>query len=375
MAAGSIYSASDKALFDAINQSSVTAADLRELFLRHGMVISTGTPRRQLAMHFARLSHDFDDFSTLARIFEAPKRRERMAPTRITGDVGLQDIEAAAHAVVASLIDKNDTASVSLNPDGSVQIHVRYKQLHFNKSEFRQVESKEAVITIEQEGDTLVLRGPQNEKVDEVSTELVTYLETVLKVDVETERIDLKAFPSSKERILFFRSLIDSVPKHERTDVTDVYLFNPEHKRSTAASSDDDSSEIADEEDTDLGIHIKSASLKGGNVLESPELRGFFTRGFYLSKIVWQCRETGLFDSDILEFEAQFGEPELCSNFSYLVRGYYEYQESGGHSKTRKQFGAAGDRDIGKLIESAARTAVRQLFENGRGKNDATEMA
>lgn len=369
MTSGSIYSASDKALFDAINQSSVTASDLRELFLRHGMVIAASTPRRQLAMHFARLSHDYDDFDTLARIFESPKRRERMAPTRISGEVSLQDIEAAAHAVVSALIDNNDAASVILNQDGSVQIHVRYKQLHFNKSEFRQVETKEAVITIEQEGDILVLRGPQNEKVDEVSIGLVDYLEKVLKVDVETERIDLKAFPSSKDRIQFFRSLIDSIPKYQRSDVTDVYLFNPDQKRSSASISiDEESSDIIGDDDTDLGIHIKSASMKGGNVLESPELRGFFTRGFYLSKIVWQCRETGIFDSDILEFEAQFGEPEFCCEFSYLVRGYYEYQESGGHSKTRKQFGIEGDRDVGKLIESAARAAVRQLFENVRGK-------
>ncbi len=119
MSSGSIYSASDKALFDAINQSSVTASDLRELFLRHGIVIATGTPRRQLALHFARLSHDYDDFETLARIFESPKRRERMAPTRISGNVGLEDIEAAAHAVVSSLIENNDAATVTVHQNGS----------------------------------------------------------------------------------------------------------------------------------------------------------------------------------------------------------------------------------------------------------------
>ncbi len=218
-----------------------------------------------------------------------------------------------------------------------------------------------------------MLRGPQNEKVDEVAVGLVTYLENVLHVDIETERVDLRAFPASKDRIQFFRSLIDNVPGYKKTDVTDVFLFNPDQKRSSVVVADEEeNSEIAGDEDTDLGIHIKSASLKGGNVLESPELRGFFTRGFYLSKIVWQCRQTSLFDADVLEFEAQFGEPEFCSNFSYLVRGYYEYQESGVHSKSRKQFGAVGDRDVGKLIESAARTALRELVDSGRGKKDAT---
>jgi hypothetical protein len=362
MITGSIYSASDKALFDAINQSSVTAADLRELFLRHGIIISNGTPRRQLAMHFARLMHDFDDFETLARIFESPKRRERMSATRILGAATIHDVEAAAHAIVGALVEQNDAATTTVQPDGSIQIHIKYKQLHFNKSEFRQVETKAAVITIEQEGGSLVMRGPQNDKVDEVCEELINHLEIELKLDVETDRIDLRGISDSKARVEFFRLLIDGVKGYQRTDVTDVYLFNPEKKRSSAvALADEDNLEISADDDVDLGIHIKSANLKGGRVLDSPELRSFFNKGFYISKIIWQCKEIGTFDSDIVEFEAQFSEPESCTSFSYLVRGYYEYQEAGDHSKGRKQFGKDVDREIGKLIEESARAAIQSL--------------
>jgi len=118
MAIGSIYSAGDKALFDAINQSSVTAADLRALFLRHGVIISKKTKRRELALHFARLMHDYSDFETLAKIFEPPHRRERLSSARFSNDVAMSDIESAAHQVVETLVSEGDSANVTVKSDG-----------------------------------------------------------------------------------------------------------------------------------------------------------------------------------------------------------------------------------------------------------------
>jgi len=363
MSSGSIYSASDKALFDAINQASVTASDLRELFLRHGIVISKSTSRRQLAFHFARLMHDFYDFETLAKIFETPQRRERLSSMRFAGGLAMSDVEGAAHSVVAGLLDQNDSASVVVQPDGTVKINVRYKRLHFNKSEFKQIETKEAVITVEKEGDTFVVRGPQNDKVDEICSELIGYLEEQSGKDIDLDRIELSSYSTSANRVAFFRYLIDHVPGYKRSDVTDVYLFNPNKSRSAIdVISDDVGDGLVREEDLDLGIHISSASLKGGQVLESSELRAFFSRGFYISKIVWRAVEEG-FDSDITEFEAQFTEPETCTHFSYLVRGYYEYLGNSEYSKHRKQLGSATDREIGKLIEASARSAIKSLSE------------
>lgn len=363
MTIGSIYSATDKALFDAINQKSVTAQDLRELFLKHGIIISKSTPRQILAMHFARLMHDYQDFESLACLFDTVQRRERLASLRLASSASTDDIEAAAHEVVAKLKEASDLASVTVQPDGSLQLLVRYRKLHFNKSEFRQVEVKEAIVTLEREGDVIVVRGPQNEKVDEICNELIASIETKAAGKVDIERIDLKSFPDSATRTQFFRQLIEHVPGHKRHDVTDVFLFNPT-KEIQSVNDDDDDDETDSEPETALGIHISRANLKGGQVLESTEINDLLSKGFYISKIVWKAREAS-FDADIVEFEAQFSEPETCTKFSYLVKGYYEYQEKGKFSENRKQFGSNQDREIGKLIESSARTVIKKIGASG----------
>ena len=376
MSSGSIYSASDKALFDAINQSAVTAADLRALFLKHGMIISNATPRRQLALHFARLVHDFHDFEALARLFDSPQRRERLSSVRVTTGVSGDAMEAVVQQLITKLAVDSDLATVNRTSSGALELHVRYKKFHFNKSEFRQIENKDALISIEPEGGTYVIRGPHNEKVDQIRSELLMLVEEATGAEIQTEEISLESFRDSSTRTRFFQMLIDHIQGHPQYDVTDVYFFNPnEDARSTeqllrgiseASSPEDDEPE--------LGIHIDSATLKGGRVLESPEMRDLLAKGFYISKIVWKARASG-FDDDILEFEAQFAEPESCTEFSYMVRGYYEYLEKGEFSKHRKQFGTSDERQMGKLIEDAARTVLHKFKKQLEHENAQDKVA
>lgn len=74
---GTIFSASDKSLNDALNQKTVTNSDLRELFLTRGVLISKESSRKSLALHFSRLTHDFIDYERLAKIFGSPVHREK----------------------------------------------------------------------------------------------------------------------------------------------------------------------------------------------------------------------------------------------------------------------------------------------------------
>lgn len=361
MKIGSIYSASDKALFDALNQSTVSIADLRQLFLNHGIVISRATSRKALAAHFSRLAHDYDDFQALAKLFDTGQRRERSTSLRVESKAQLSDFEAAAHEIVEKLKADSDSASVSIGMDGTVQINVRYKTFHFNKSEFRQVETKDAVISLEQEGGTIVIRGPQNEKVDGICRDLMSVVEKTVDGKLDIDEISLEYFPEPTDRTLFFVKLIENVPGYKKHDVTDVYVFKPKTKESSTAISDEEADSV-DQEDEEpvLGIHITRASLKGEGVLESDEMQSLISKGFYISKIVWQAKEA-LFDSDIFEFEAQFTEPESCTRFSYLIRGHYKYQGDKQYSKSKTQLDPADDKALSKNIDSSARKCIQIL--------------
>jgi len=357
MKVGSIYSASDKALFDALNQSTVTAADVRQLFLTHGVIISKSTSRKELAAHFSRLAHDYDDFQALAKLFDTGHRRERLASIRVTSTAVMENYEAAAHEIVKQLTGNTDAANVSKNDDGSIKIMVRYKAFHFNKSEFRQVETRDATITIEQEGGVTVIRGPQNEKVDEICRSILANIRENIDDKLDVSEINLENY-SPQQRTDFFINLINLVNRYKKYDVTDVFVFKPK------AQLDEDDSDDGDEGDVNLGVRITRAMLKGEGVLASQEMKNFISRGFYISKIIWQAKRHNEFDSDIYEFEAQFSEPETCTRFSYLARGHYKYQEDMTHSKTRTQLTANEDVELSKAIEAAARASLDKLQDN-----------
>jgi hypothetical protein len=363
MKIGSIYSASDKALFDALSQGTVTTSDIRQLFLTHGIIISRSTSRRELAAHFSRLVHDYDDFQALAKIFDTGHRRERLASFRVNSTAQMADYESAAHEIVKQLTSNTDAANVRTNTDGSLRIAVRYKTFHFNKSEFRQIETRDAIITIEQEGGTAVIRGPQNEKFDEICLLLLATIKEKVDDKLDITEISLEHIIDPLLRTQFFLEMIDLLHGYKKYDVTDVYFYNPKAKKEM--EQDEEENDAENEDNIDLGIRITSGMLKGEGVLASQEMSNFISRGFYISKIIWQAKNAGYFDSDIYEFEAQFSEPETCTRFSYLVRGHYKYQEDQKHSHTRTQLTPGEDVELSKAIEAAARASLLKLAAKG----------
>lgn len=358
MKMGSIYSASDKALFDAINNASVTTSDLRLLFLKHGIVISSKTPRKTLAEHYSRLIHDFNDFQSLAKLFDSGKRRERSSSFMINNGPPISEYENAAHEVVEELKKNTDSAMLIKQMDGSIKIQIRYKVYNFNKSEFKQVEVKTATITIEENSAGVLVRGPQNDKVDEVCRQLISAVSDKIDFVLKIDEISLENNTNANQRTKFFVNLIDNLPGYPKHTVTDVYVYKP---KLDAASNKDDIEDEPLDEDPDLGIHITKASLKGQGVLESKEFSSLIENPeFYISKIVWQSKPNGV-DSDIYEFEAQFSEPETCTKFSYLVRGVYKYLNLEEHSKSRQHLDADDELELNKVIEASARKSINKL--------------
>lgn len=368
MRIGNIYSPSDKALFDAINSSSVTNADLRELFLMHGIIISHTTPRKELAIHYSRLVHDFADYQALARLFDTGKRRERIASLRIQSEISIADFEGCAHEVVKIVKANSDAANITTMLDGSFRINVRYKSFNFNKSEFKQLETRDAVISVEKEGDSFIVRGPQNDKMDEICRGIISELQKITDDEIEIDEISLETLPSPTDRTNFFIYLIDNLNGLKKHDVTDVFVYKPKED----IDSEDQGVSASEDQgnDVDTGVHISKASLKGEGVLQSEEMQGLIQRGFYISKIIWQSKEN-IIGSDIYEFEAQFSEPETCTRFSYLPRGRYKYLNNiDGYNTTKSQFTSEEDRNFSKLIEAAASSSLRKLTSNKGIVND-----
>lgn len=348
MSSGNLLYASDKAIFDALNQHKFTNADLKQLFISRGILVSHETKRNDLATYFSRLNHDYYDHQEIASVLGVAHRKEKSSITSINNTFEAEAIENAALAVKKEQEKCGDIVETRSTNKG-IEITLRYSEIDYNKSEFRQVIQKEAIVTIEADDNGIAIRWPLNDRSEEVKERFIDHLGNSddFDDDLDIQEIELTNIETPKLRTDFFDHLIRHISDYKLYDVTDVYVYNPKE------------SVDSDEED-EIGVHIAKASLKGEGVLNSQVLNDLYDEGFYIWKIIWTAK-TNHTDSDIYEFEAQFSNPEECKNFSYLIRGMYKYKSFDEYNKGKTSISHLEEIKLSRKIESAAKASLKKI--------------
>lgn len=367
-----LYSVTDKALFDALNQSKVTNDDMKSLFFKRGIIISKDTKRKALALDFSRYFHGFDDYKRLSEILGTTGRREKVSTNIINTTLDKNDIEAAVKLVCEDLQKEGDQTDF-IYTDKGIEVKIKYVKLDYKMSEFRQSSTREATILIEKnESGQFTTRFPQNEKSREFNDKLFDKIRTEnTGTEISVDEITLETVKDAEQRSSFFKELIDSIPNYSRVDVSDVYVTHPILEKAKNASNDDDDDDDSEEDlIVDTGCHISKASLKGRGVLESKELNDLLSQGFYITKIIWTSVINGFIDSNKYEFEAQFMDPDNCTLFSYLVRGQYKYRSAGEYASKQS---VEKEREVilSTLIENASRKISTDIIERNSLKVSA----
>ncbi len=353
---GYLYYASDKAVYDALLQYNFKKSDMKELFLSRGIIISPDTERDAAALYFSRLNHDYYDHQKIASIFGAGVRKERVSVTHISNVFS----DAKLDAVAQELKEKMEASGSEVRfawVGKKLEIEIKYEEYNSNKSEFKQSVEKHAVVELEMRKDGVVVRYPQNKFVECAKADLIDLLaKNNGDAELSVSEIQMRTLVDTELRTQFFRNLLQGLSGYKLKDVTDVYVYNPKVK---GAMSDGE----------DIGIHITKASLKGEGLLSSPELNGLLRTGFFVCKVVWTTVAAGG-ESDVIELEAQFSDPEHCEKFSYAVKGRYKKNDQGHHNKSRIACEPSVERKMLKLIESSAVAALEVVRNKFAGSED-----
>ena len=363
-----LYSVTDKAIFDALNQNKISNEDMRNLFFKRGILISTKTQRKSLAIDFSKYYHGYKDFQHLSDVLGSIGRREKNTNNYIKTSLDKSEVESCIRNTLLELNKEGDTTQIVATPNGGFDILIKYVKLDYKLSEFRQSSTREANIQIELlENNEYLVRCPPNSKADE----FISILETKIKEesddgDFSKDTISLESVKISSERTRFFMELIHNMENHEFVDVSDVFISHPIAPEVERVSLSDDDDDDDDDESSvpDLGYHISKASLKGRGVLESDELKDLLEKDFYISKIIWTIRNKNYIDSDRIEIEAQFLDSDNCRVFSYLIRGYYQYISAGEYNKNRKSFDTVSERELSKLLEKTAKNISDKIVKD-----------
>ncbi|MFI8692823.1 hypothetical protein [Stutzerimonas kunmingensis] len=387
MRMGSLYFASDKAIYDALTQRSLTSAELRKVFLSRGIVISNESDKKFLANRFSALFHDYYDYRNLSLLVGGRDSREKTTNVVVTTAVTKDQLTDALTSVKEWLVDdQHERAEVAVHGD-QLKLTVKYQKLDLSQAEFRQVVEKTAEVILERQGVGWKITGPMNDKFKDITDQLYSQIEILTEQDVGTRTISLEAITDAGIRTNFLRTLIRNLKDMEVVDVVDVSTFNPQDLEDDDLDFSDDALVIEDsievESVAERGegpkaeqarpqsearshkiIRIDKASLKGKGVLESKQLLELEGHGFYLWKIRWKARET-LVGSEIVLFEAQFGDQAKCCDFSYIVKGVYNYN-NGNYAKNLVRAESVFEKKLKIRLEEAAQKTLNDI-ERGLG--------
>lgn len=345
---GAIYSATDKAIFDALQQFKVTRDDLKDLYFKRGIIISNKTSKESLADNFSKYIHGYEDYEYLSKILGVATQRERTRSIDlISKSIEGSDIEEALDKVKNCLSHEGSNDIVDYNIVNKKYIlKIEYSEPDFTKSEFRQVVDKDAEITIEKIKGVIRLIGPHNKKMEKITNII---FDSLAEKDptISRNEINLEGLVNNNLISSLFDKLTTSMKGYSLKSVTDVYVYNPD-------------------KDNGSGTHIKKASLSGTGVTLSQELSSLYKSGFYIWKIVWTITDDRHIESDIYEIETLFSEPENCTGFVFLVKGYYPRKIDSSdindtHHKNRINMSKSEEMTFNKLVLKTAKKIISEI--------------
>lgn len=336
---------------DALCQQKMSKSALEELFLTRGIILSSKLDKELAATHFSRMSHDYFDHKFISDTVSVSSSKDRKK-SYYAQEFEFSKAEDAVKNLIESREGKDDRIDYSQR-EKSLYIDLSYTYYDHKQPEFRQAITKTVQIAIESQGDGITVRYPDDEYTTEVSDQLLGEMCKVEGKDVAKECVSLAYVADSTIKTKFFEETMQNMEGMTVCDVSDVSVYNPQ----------------TGQDEGDLGVRIKKASLNGEGVLSSGELKQFKNKNFFVYKITWLMKEDNMQESPIYRFSAQFNDPDICDDFSYLCRGSKKVISGNRHSK---QFSSLSDIDELRMIrklECASRIAKDKVIDVDRSIN------
>jgi hypothetical protein len=356
------YFASDKNIFEALNQHKIDAETIQKLFEKRNIIVSRSTRREKLAEYFSRLTHDYNDHKQIASRLGVVTRRERTTSMDIKGEVNANEIPDAISSLKEELQKDGDIVQITKNGDGYT-VNVQYTDIDYGRSEFNQVQVKDGQIQLIPTSSGYVVRNTQNDYMDNIRDNLISKIDEPRDKKLIRESISLFDLVDPKTRSLFFYNLMTFLTGYNRTNVTDVYVYK-------ARPEEDDSEDEGDSKKKTIDdSHIERVMLKGSGVVTQSELfNQLRDKDYYIVKIGWRMQELKG-DGNAYAIEALFNNPKDCVGFSFLIKSVFPFED--GVLSSRKRIPNSFEVEkISKDIEEKAKELLETFHQELTSKTE-----
>lgn len=366
----SLYFASDKNIFDALNQRQVKTQLIRDLFLERGILVSPDTPKEMLAKYFSRLTADFYEHRRITERLGTASKRERNTSIELNEDISQKQIAEILQEIKNELSDEGDITHIS-NSSDKTYAEFQYSVVDYSKTELRQVQNRDAFMEfIKKPEGGVIIRSSQNDFADIIRKKIIGKLSKVIGKEIVPAEIGLEGFPNPKLRTQFFEHLIAGIDDVNFVTMTEAYCFKPNQKVKENQKKEEELDGEDEDSETSKPLeklpYVERVNLKGHGVNRTFEIKNLYDNGFYIVKVVWRVQEKRS-DGDVFEIEAQFSAPDSCTGFSYMLRSIIACE--GGKILDKKRMPSKIEQDkLSMLIEKAGKQALAEITMSSQVK-------
>jgi len=352
----SLYYATDKNVFDALNLHKVDNPTVMELFQGRNIIVGKKNSREELARHFSRLTHDYYDHKIIANRLGISPRRERVTSMDVVTEEGFDDIKVSIEEYKKELEDSGEVVHVTRDGD-SLSLNIQYSTIDYKKNELSQVQVRDGTIEFVKTDNGFTVRNTENEHLTGARDTLLGKIEKGSEKTLEKIEVSLADITSHKLRSKFFHELMLNLPGYTFKDATSVYVY----KAIPEVDEEDDA--------TDVDTHIDRIALRGKGVSRSEILNDLLDdEDFYIIKVGWKTKED-LGSGHIYDIEATFTNPKDCVGFSFILNGVFPYEDGKISSKRRSPM-KAEITSISHDVEAKSRELVRVLRMESEKENE-----
>lgn len=334
----SVYYVTDKNIYDALNEHKVTTEIMIQLLAARNTIASPHEKKTELARYFSQLTHDHFDNQKIASVLGVASRRERVTSLYVEGTVEEDGLRRAIDHVAEEHRRYGDLVEVRKRPNGFL-ISIQYSRVDYRRSEFNQVQIKDAEVDAVCVQGGVEIRSTQNEHIDSFRDEVVFKLRDEHS-DIVRKDITLLAHPSPVIRSKFFHDLFAGIKEYVFQSVTDLYVFRPS-------------------EGGEAAPEVERVALRGYSVNSTKIFTDLAADGYYIVRAVWVANESSN-EGNAYTIEAVFTDPEACSDFSYLVVGVQDRKNEVLSSRRRTPTRMESV-SVSRAIEHRARELMASL--------------
>lgn len=344
----SVYYVTDKNIFDALNEHKVTTEIMIHLLASRNTIASPHEKKAELARYFSQLTHDYFDNQTIASVLGVASRRERVTSLYVEGAVGEDGLRRAIEHVAEEHRRYGDLVDVRKRPNGFL-ISIQYSKVDYRRSEFNQVQVKDAEVDAVCVQGGVEIRSTQNDHIDSFRDEIVFRLRDEHD-DIVRKDITLQAHTDPVKRSKFFHDLFTGIEGYAFQNVTDLFVFRPSEGGEEAPE-------------------VERVALRGYSVNSTKIFTDLAADGYYIVRAIWVAKESSN-EGNLYTIEAVFTDPETCSDFSYLVVGVQDRKNEVLSSRRRTPTRMESS-SVSRAIEHRARELMAALSVPAGQAHDA----